>query len=107
MIIWLASYPKSGNTWVRSLIASYLFSESGNFDFSLLKKIPRFPNAKQFSPLIDFTVGGWSMQIAMETVEINANYEFILPVTEIESLSNVSLKFVKENELSEFLAPLL
>ncbi|MEC9376584.1 MAG: hypothetical protein VYC00_00615 [Candidatus Neomarinimicrobiota bacterium] len=61
----------------------------------------------QFSPLIDFTVGGWSMQIAMETVEINANYEFILPVTEIDNLSNVSLKFVKENELSEFLAPLL
>ena len=53
MIFWIASYPKSGNTWVRSLIASYLFSESGNFDFSLLKKIPRFPNAKQFSPLID------------------------------------------------------
>ena len=53
MIIWIASYPKSGNTWVRSLIASYLFSESGNFDFSLLEKIPRFPNAKQFSPLID------------------------------------------------------
>ena len=61
----------------------------------------------QFSPLIDFTVGGWSMQIAMETVEINAIYEFILPVTEIDNLSNVSLKFVKENELSEFLAPLL
>ena len=47
------------------------------------------------------------MQIAMETVEINANYEFILPVTGIDNLSNVSLKFVKENELSEFLAPLL
>ena len=53
MIIWIASYPKSGNTWVRSLITSYLFSESGHFDFSLLKEIPRFPNAKQFSPLID------------------------------------------------------
>ena len=40
MIIWIASYPKSGNTWVRSLITSYLFSETGSFDFSLLKKIP-------------------------------------------------------------------
>jgi len=26
-IIWLASYPKSGNTWVRALLANYLFSE--------------------------------------------------------------------------------
>ena len=25
MIIWLASYPKSGNTWLRSFIASLLF----------------------------------------------------------------------------------
>ena len=53
MIFWLASYPKSGNTWIRSLISSYLFSKSGNFDFSLLKEIPRFPADKQFSPLID------------------------------------------------------
>ena len=29
MIIWIASYPKSGNTWVRSLLASYLFSKDG------------------------------------------------------------------------------
>lgn len=41
MIIWLASYPKSGNTWVRSLMSSYYFSE-GNFKFSDLKNIPNF-----------------------------------------------------------------
>ena len=34
MIIWLASYPKSGNTFVRSLLSSYFFSEEGYFDFS-------------------------------------------------------------------------
>ena len=61
----------------------------------------------QFSPLIDFAIGGWSLQVAMETVEIQAVYEFILPVTEVESLSNVSLKFVNENELNSFLDPLL
>ena len=31
MIIWLASYPKSGNTFVRSLLSSYFFSEEGYF----------------------------------------------------------------------------
>ena len=45
----------------------------------------------QFSPLIEFSVGGWSMQVALEAVDIQAVYEFILPVSEIESLSNVSL----------------
>ena len=61
----------------------------------------------QFSPLIDFAIGGWSMQVAMETVDIQAVYEFILPVADVESLSNVSVKFVNENELKSFLEPLL
>ena len=42
MIIWLASYPKSGNTWLRSLIANYYFSETGDFNFELLEKIDSF-----------------------------------------------------------------
>ena len=42
MIIWIASYPKSGNTWIRSLLASYLFSKDGKFSFKLLKNIDRF-----------------------------------------------------------------
>ena len=41
MIIWLTSYPKSGNTWVRSLINSYYFSND-SFKFSDLKNIPNF-----------------------------------------------------------------
>ena len=48
MIIWIASYPKSGNTWVRSLISSYLYSENGIFDFKLLKKIDQFPSKGYF-----------------------------------------------------------
>ena len=48
MIIWIASYPKSGNTWVRSIISSYFFSENGDFDFSLLKKISLYPGPKYF-----------------------------------------------------------
>jgi len=42
MIIWIASYPKSGNTWIRSLLASYLFSEDGIFNFEHLKHVPQF-----------------------------------------------------------------
>ena len=56
---------------------------------------------------IDFSIGGWSIQVAMETVDIQAVYEFILPVNEVESLNNVSLKFVNENDLKSFLEPIL
>ena len=37
----------------------------------------------------------------------NAKYEFILPMSDVENLSNVSLKFVNENELKNFLEPIL
>ena len=43
MFIWLASYPKSGNTLVRAMLASYFFSSNGNFNFDLLINIRQFP----------------------------------------------------------------
>ena len=48
MIIWLASYPKSGNIWLRSLLASYYFSKDGSFDFKLLDNIDQFPSTQFF-----------------------------------------------------------
>ena len=48
MIFWIASYPKSGNTWLRSLLASYYYSKDGSFDQILLKKIDQFPEKKYF-----------------------------------------------------------
>ena len=53
MIIWLASYPKSGNTWLRSLLATYFFSNNGEFNFELLSKIDAYPNAKYFKKYED------------------------------------------------------
>ena len=49
MIIWLASYPKSGNTWVRSLIASLMYSDNGIFNFKLLEQILQFPDERYFT----------------------------------------------------------
>ena len=46
MIIWIASYPKSGNTFLRTFLASYYYSKKGKFDFDLLLKIHQFPNMK-------------------------------------------------------------
>jgi len=48
MIIWLASYPKSGNTFLRSLLSAYFFTKDGNFQLDLLDKITQFPNINIF-----------------------------------------------------------
>jgi hypothetical protein len=52
MIIWLASYPKSGNTWVRSIISALMHTDDGVFKFELLNQIKQFPSKKYFK---DFT----------------------------------------------------
>ena len=47
MIVWIASYPKSGNTWVRSFLTAYYYCKDGVFDINNLIKIQDYPN-KQF-----------------------------------------------------------
>jgi hypothetical protein len=53
MIIWIASYPKSGNTWVRAIISSLLYSKDGNHDFSQLEFIEQYPVKKHFKNLLN------------------------------------------------------
>lgn len=48
MIIWISSYPKSGNTWVRALLSSYFYSKDGNFHFDLLEHIKEFPKHSDY-----------------------------------------------------------
>tara|TARA_Y100000996_G_scaffold371123_1_gene319191 strand:+ start:1328 stop:2185 length:858 start_codon:yes stop_codon:yes gene_type:complete len=51
MILWLASYPKSGNTMLRSLLSAYFYTKDGNFNFEVLKKINQFPDITVFEKL--------------------------------------------------------
>ena len=53
MIIWIASYPKSGNTWVRSIISSLLYSKDGVHNFNQLNYIDQYPVKKYFEHLTD------------------------------------------------------
>ena len=56
MIMWLASYPKSGNTWMRALLSSYLFEEhhEKSMDiFSKMKLIQSFPVKRAFNGVVD------------------------------------------------------
>ena len=51
MIFWIASYPKSGNTWLRALITSYYYTNNGIFNDSIIKQIGQFPEKRHF---VDF-----------------------------------------------------
>jgi len=51
MIVWLASYPKSGNTLMRSMLSAYLYSQDGSFNFDLLNNIKQFPDNVVFEKL--------------------------------------------------------
>jgi len=53
MIIWLASYPKSGNTYVRAFLSAYYFSENGQFDFNQILNIDQFPHEKYFKQKVN------------------------------------------------------
>lgn len=48
MIMWLASYPKSGNTWVRTILTALEYTEDGIYNPDNLSKIVRFPNPEFF-----------------------------------------------------------
>ena len=52
MIIWLASYPKSGNTWVRHFLASLIYSNQGKNGLDKLGFIMQYPKKDQFEKLV-------------------------------------------------------
>jgi len=50
MILWIASYPKSGNTWLRALLSVYYYTSDGIFsDDKILNNIGQFPEKKYFT----------------------------------------------------------
>ena len=53
-IIWISSYPKSGNTWVRYFLANYFYNkEKINSNFDILNKIDKFPPQKYLKKLVE------------------------------------------------------
>ena len=53
MIVWLSSYPKSGNTWIRSFLSTYLNTSDGIFNLSLLDSIKEFPDHNILNKYMD------------------------------------------------------
>ena len=48
MILWLSSYPKSGNTWARIFLTNYLFEETED-PFANIEKIRSYPRKSFFN----------------------------------------------------------
>ena len=83
MILWLASYPKSGNTLLRSILATYFFSEDGIFNFKHLYKIGQFPSLIHFENL------------GIDTSDSDQIYSNIIKAQELINSSSKQLKFFK------------
>jgi hypothetical protein len=92
MIVWLASYPKSGNTWLRSIIGQF-FEKDFNEDkvFERSKKIRVYPskidyleideifNSKVFlheqkKEILEKTIINWSLSQAKINLNNETNY---------------------------------
>ena len=81
MIFWIASYPKSGNTWVRLLLCSYYYTDDGMFsDDTLLKNIGQFPEKKYFEKFnYNTSIPGDTAKLwikAQELINQDKNFRF-------------------------------
>ena len=99
MIIWIASYPKSGNTWLRALISTYYFSKNGIFDDSLLKKIDQFPTKKYFNDFnFDKNIPGDTCKYwikAQEKINSDNKIKFLKHIMHLENLIIMILPILK------------
>jgi hypothetical protein len=48
MIIWLASFPKSGNTFLRAMLSAYFLTPDGEYKENTVLKIGQFPEINLF-----------------------------------------------------------
>ena len=86
MILWLASYPKSGNTWVRSFIVSLLYSKEGKANLKDISKIKQYPLRLHFKTLTN------------NIDDLQQLYKNWIPSQKIINLDN-KIKFLKTHHI--------
>ena len=95
MIFWIASYPKSGNTWLRALISAYFYSKDGVFNQNILKNIGQFPEKKYLTGFnhnqneVGDTARFWIK--AQEKINEDKKLRFLKPIIYLVQLTIVSL----------------
>ena len=81
-IIWIASYPKSGSTWIRSIIVNILYSKNYNFNFELLRNIIEFDIPKNYNFLLPKNIDEFNNLNKIETlskfwIKAQSNYNLL------------------------------
>ena len=54
MIFWLASYPKSGNTWIRTFISTYYFTNNDKFELTMFSQFEQETNCANNTSIVSF-----------------------------------------------------
>ena len=78
-IIWLASYPKSGNTWLRAILSSLINSRNGEFNFDYLKLITNFEQSFYYEFVKKLNMDDFNSLRELKTISkywIKAQLEF-------------------------------
>ena len=61
-IFWVASYPRSGNTWLRLILCGLFFTKDGNLDnLEILKKIPKLDSLNNFEFIKKISINDYNL----------------------------------------------
>lgn len=86
-LLFIASYPKSGNTFMRAIISSLIYSEDGNFNFDLFKKITLIDT----NPFYDFVKDiNYNDYLNLNDLSISSKYWLMAQ----KNYSNLTQNFV-------------
>tara|TARA_B110000977_G_scaffold45636_1_gene62031 strand:+ start:1168 stop:2040 length:873 start_codon:yes stop_codon:yes gene_type:complete len=81
MIIWLASYPKSGNTWLRAFVASLLYGGNKKEALKNMKIIRSYPLTSDFKNLVadfkDFKIISENWINSQRVINLNKKVKFL------------------------------
>ncbi len=85
-IVWISSYPKSGNTWVRYFLCNYFYNQKReNSDFNLLNNIDKFPPYKYMQAIANeeaikessYNVSKYWLKIQSEMTKTREEFIFV------------------------------
>ena len=81
MIFWLASYPKSGNTWLRAFVASLLYGSNNKEALKNMKIIRSYPLTSDFKNLVadfkDFKIISENWINSQRVINLNKKVKFL------------------------------
>ena len=86
-IFWVASFPKSGNSWIRAILIAMFFTKDGKFDISLYPKIKYFDKIENYNFVKNINIDDYKnlnklsiiskyWTAAQELVDISGDFAF-------------------------------